>query len=139
MPQETRTTSATGGQKGVKLARFDLLPFDALWAVAEVFGLGARKYTDRNWEKGYEWGKSIGALGRHLALFVQGHDYDTANGKKDGLRVEGEHTGSPHVAQIAWHSLVLTAFWLRGIGTDNRPSITLLAQECFRQYIEEEK
>lgn len=35
----------TGGAKGQKLARFDLIPPDALWALAEHFGKGATKYT----------------------------------------------------------------------------------------------
>lgn len=37
--------AVTGGRKGSKLARFDLLPWDALWALAEHFGKGSIKYT----------------------------------------------------------------------------------------------
>lgn len=122
MDAEVRATSATGGQKARKLARFALLPFDALWAVAEVFGVGATKYEDRNWERGYPWDWSFDALQRHLKLWWQdGHDYDTVDGTKGGERVEGVHTGCPHIAQVGWHALVLITFWLRGIGTDTRP------------------
>lgn len=96
----------TGGEKGQKLARFDLMPPEALWAVAEVFGRGAKKYADRNWEKGYRWGLSFGALQRHLLLWQLGEDID-------------EETGSFHLAQVAWHALVLLTFTLRRIGTDD--------------------
>lgn len=82
---EVRTTSSTGGQKGVKLARFELIPTGPLKAVAEHYGKGAEKYEDRNWERGYEWSKSYAALQRHLNAFWSGEDID-------------EETGSPHLA-----------------------------------------
>ncbi len=96
------------GKKGVKSARFDLIPYDALWQVALVFGKGAEKYAERNWERGYEWSKSLGAMQRHLALFWQGQDED-------------EETGLPHIAHAAWHALVLLAFYVRLTGEDDRP------------------
>lgn len=105
------TDPKTGGQKGSKLARFALIPMDALWAVAEHFGLGARKYEDRNWERGYRWSLSYDALLRHLALDMQGQERD-------------EETGSLHIVAVAWHALVLVAFRLRGIGTDDRKGRT---------------
>jgi len=95
--EEVRKTSVTGGQKGQKLARFDLIPWDALWEVAELYGKGALKYDDRNWEKGYEWSLSLGALGRHLALFMSGEDFDP-------------ETGSPHMAAVAFHALAILRF-----------------------------
>lgn len=96
----------TGGEKGEKLARFDLLPPEPMWLIAEVFGRGAKKYADRNWEKGYRWGLSVGALQRHLHLWLQGEDTDT-------------ETGAHHLAQVAWHAIVLLTFTLRNIGTDD--------------------
>jgi hypothetical protein len=102
----------TGGAKGSKLARFDLLPYDALNAVAEHFGRGAAKYEDRNWEKGYAWGLSMAAMQRHLAAFWQGDDYDQGDASTGDF---------PHLAAVAFHALVLLAFWLRGDGTDDRP------------------
>jgi hypothetical protein len=97
----------TGGAKGSKQARFDLLPWDALYALAEHFGDGSKKYADRNWEKSYAWGLSRAALGRHFASWSQGEDYD--------------EDGRSHIVAVLWHASVLTAFWLRGIGTDDRP------------------
>lgn len=94
---EERITSSTGGQKGRKLARFDLLPWGALTKVAEHYGRGAAKYDDHNWRKGYEWSLSVGALGRHLAAFMEGEDNDP-------------ETGSPHMAAVAFHALSLLTF-----------------------------
>lgn len=98
----------TGGAKGSKLARMDLLPGDALIAVAEHFGKGAAKYEDRNWEKGYAWHLSFAAMQRHAWAYWQGEDID-------------EETGDLHIQAVAWHALVLLAFALRGAGTDDRP------------------
>lgn len=106
---ETRVVDpSTGGAKGQKLARFDLLPSDALWAVAEHYGKGAAKYEERNWERGYAWSLSYGALQRHLNQFWSGEDIDAE------LR-------GPHLAAAAFHVLALLAFSLRGAGTDDRP------------------
>ena len=55
---EVRTTSRTGGQKGTKPERFDLIPVGALAALARHYGAGAEKYDDNQWRKGYEWSKS---------------------------------------------------------------------------------
>ena len=98
----------TGGQKGTKLARYDLIPGDALWALAEHYGRGAEKYEDRNWEKGYKWSLGVDALYRHLLAFLAGEDRD-------------EESGLPHMAHAAWHALCLTSFLVRDIGTDDRP------------------
>lgn len=106
---EIISVSSSGGQKGTKLARFDLIPAKVHWQLAEHFGIGARKYADRNWELGYEWGKSIAALERHVNLFKQGIDYDSHNDdcKSDCV----EHTGSLHVICALWHCYVLAEFF----------------------------
>jgi hypothetical protein len=105
---ETRIVDPkTGGEKGQKLARFDLIPADALWALAEHYGRGAEKYEDRNWERGYRWSLSFGALHRHLNLLEQGEDHD-------------KETGTHHAICVAWHALVLFVFWVRKLGTDDR-------------------
>lgn len=104
---ETRTTSSTGGQKGVKAERHDLLPKAGLDAIARVFGFGASKYADHNWRRGYEWGKSYAALQRHLNAFWDGETHD-------------EESGEPHLAHAGFHVLVLLT-WLeqQGEGADN--------------------
>ena len=103
---EYRTTDpVTGGQKGTKLARFDLIPPEALWELTEVYGRGAQKYADRNWEKGYKWGLSVAALLRHLFTWLMGAKRDE----------DGNH----HLAQVAWHAFTLFTYETRGLGTDD--------------------
>lgn len=97
----------TGGQKGSKLARFDLLPWDVLYELAEHYGRGAEKYDDRNWERGYRWSLSIAALGRHLAAYLAGEDFDP-------------ETGTHHLVCVQWHAGALRWFQLHGKGTDDR-------------------
>lgn len=125
MPAEVRTTSSTGGQKGVKLQQFDLIPTRALGALAEHYGRGARKYARHQWRQGYEWSKSYSAAMRHMNAFWAGEDYDTCVGNEDECSfetVDGEkfepleentcynHTGSPHVVAAMWHMSVLLDF-----------------------------
>lgn len=70
---ETRVTSSTGGAKGQKEARFDLLPTGPLKELAVLYGRGAIKYDetneDANWKRGYAWSLSYAALLRHLQLW----------------------------------------------------------------------
>lgn len=94
---EVRTTSSTGGQKGVKIARFDLIPVDALTQLAEHYGRGAEKYDDNQWRKGYEWSKSYAALQRHLNQWWAGEDMD-------------EELQSSHLAAAAWHCFTLMTY-----------------------------
>ena len=77
---EVRTTSSTGGEKGVKPERYDLLPKAALDEIARVYAFGATKYADHNWLKGYEWSKSYAALQRHLTAWWAGEDTDPESG-----------------------------------------------------------
>lgn len=53
--------------------RFDLLPFDGLLRIAQIFELGAIKYEDRNWEKGIPVSRSINSGIRHLLKAANGH------------------------------------------------------------------
>lgn len=94
---EVRTVSASGGEKGVKLARYDLMPVGPLKQVAEHYGKGAEKYDAHNWRRGYEWSKSYAALQRHAAQFWGGEDID-------------EETGSHHMAAVVFHALALLEF-----------------------------
>lgn len=98
MSEEVRSVSATGGEKGVKVERYDLLPVEALRQVAAHYGRGAEKYADNQWRKGYEWGKSYAALQRHANAFWGGEDFDP-------------ETGSHHMAAVAWHALTLLTFY----------------------------
>lgn len=96
----------TGGVKCQKLERFDLIPNEFEIALARHYGKGAEKYDDRNWEKGYRWSLSVGALRRHLAAWLGGESIDP-------------ETGSNHLIAVAWHACALFIFELRGLGTDD--------------------
>lgn len=87
----------TGGAKGNKLARFDLMPARQLWKLAEHYGKGAAKYELRNWERGYAWSLSFAALMRHAWAFWAGEDNDP-------------ESGMPHMAAVAFHALALMEF-----------------------------
>lgn len=104
---EVRTTSSTGGQKGMKPERFDLIPIGPLTALARHYGAGALKYDDHQWRKGYEWSKSFAALMRHLTAWWNGEDIDA-------------ETGSPHLAAVAWHAFTLLEFAERYPEFDDR-------------------
>jgi len=110
---EVRVTDpTTGGQKGQKPERYDLLPWDAMDEVARVYGFGATKYADDNWLKGYSWRLSLGALVRHVAAVMRGEDRDA-------------ESGLLHLAHAAWHCLTLITFYQRRLGTDDRKGPTL--------------
>lgn len=105
---EIRTVSKTGGEKGVKLERFDLVPVRPLEILARRYGVGAQKYDERNWERGYEWSKSFQALQRHLWAFWRGENDD-----------EGESNG--HLAAAAFHVFALLEFVETHPEFDDRP------------------
>ncbi|MCA1841518.1 MAG: DUF5664 domain-containing protein [Actinobacteria bacterium] len=96
----------TGGEKGSKLARFSLIPPIFLWHLAEHYGRGARKYADRNWERGYAWSLSVDALERHFNSWKMGESHDP-------------ETGSNHLIAVAWHACALFCFSWWNIGTDD--------------------
>ncbi|ANA86302.1 hypothetical protein BEN60_gp061 [Gordonia phage Smoothie] len=102
--------STTGGKKQKKLARYDLIPAGPLLELAELYGRGAAKYADRNWENGYDWSLSFSALQRHAWQFWDGENFD-------------EETGAAHLASVAWHALALLQFMQQQKYTqfDDRP------------------
>lgn len=129
MSKETRTTSSTGGQKGVKIERFSLIPVGPLTELATHFGRGAWKYDEHQWRQGYEWDKSYDAIQRHANAWQAGYDYDICENDVPGscqeIRPDGSnacgyiedvgstcynHTGSHHMVCVAWHSFVLLEF-----------------------------
>jgi hypothetical protein len=109
----------TGGEKGQKLDRFDLIPAEPLRQIAHHYGVGAKKYADRNWELGYNWDLSYGALMRHLNAWWGGEDID-------------EETGSSHLAAAAFHVLALLEFTRTHPELDTRPS-TVAANKALEE------
>jgi len=87
--------------------RYDLMPPDALDQVVGVLTYGANKYGDRNWEKGFSWGRLFGATMRHLWSWWRGEAIDV-------------ESGYSHLAHAAAGTLMLLATVTRGIGKDDR-------------------
>lgn len=87
--------------------RLDLLPFDALFEVADVQAFGARKYSEHNWCKGMKWSRLIGAALRHIFAWSMGQDRDP-------------ETGLSHLAHAGCCILFLIAYQRRGVGEDDR-------------------
>jgi predicted alternative tryptophan synthase beta-subunit len=77
--------------------RYDLLPADALRELVSVYTMGAKKYEDRNWEKGILYHRVFSALMRHVWAWWEGE----RNAQDDG-----QH----HLASVAWCALALLHF-----------------------------
>ncbi len=89
--------------------RMDLIPPEAMFALAEVLKFGAETegYGDRNWEKGMDWGRVFGATMRHLWKWW-------------GRKSTDDKSGMSHL----WHAFANIAFLIayeqRRIGKDTR-------------------
>lgn len=109
MTDEVRIVNeTTGGAKGSKGARFDLVPWNQIWKLAELYGAGATKYEPRNWELGYDWSLSFAALHRHLAQFWNGEEFD-------------KETQCHHLTSVIFHALALLEFSETHPELDDRP------------------
>lgn len=87
--------------------RYDLLPPELLDAVSSILGFGAKKYTDRNWELGMDWGRPFAACMRHLWAWWRGEEKDP-------------ESGYPHLWHAGCNIAFLIAFTERKIGKDTR-------------------
>ena len=110
-PTVMSTDPTTGAMKELKDDRYDLIPPDALEALARVYGKSSQdhggKYPARNWEKGYAWGKSFRALIKHAFAAWRGEWLDP-------------ESGLPHLAHAAWHCFTLLTYHDKKLGTDDR-------------------
>lgn len=101
----------TGGKKGTKICRYDMIPVEALAEIAAVYGMGERKYPSGedgpNWERGFPYSWALSAAQRHIERFRAGEKLDPESGLHP-------------LAHAAWHLLALITFEARGIGTDDR-------------------
>lgn len=73
--------------------RWDLLPWDAIEKIVEIYSFGAAKYGDNNWQ-GVESERYFAALMRHLVAREKGELYDKESGKL-------------HSAHAAWNCIAL--------------------------------
>lgn len=100
------------GTTGVKYdagkPRYDLLPVWPMKQVALLYGMGAAKYSDRQWELGMRYGKVYAAMQRHATAWWDGETHDPE---------DGQH----HLASVVWCALALMEYEHRKTGEDDRP------------------
>lgn len=113
--RNTSTDPTTGAQKDNKIERFDLIPVAPLRMLAKHYGIGSKKYADRNWEKGYNWSWSFAAACRHIWKFWGGEWIDP-----ESKELDPEGIGTPHVICAAWHMFAIANFYITHPEKDDR-------------------
>lgn len=86
-------TSPEGRKDDAGKLRMDLIPPEAIFAIADILTSGAGRYGDRNWEQGITFGRVFAAVMRHLWHWWARHGVDPDSGRS-------------HL----WHALVGVAF-----------------------------
>ncbi len=116
--EETEPTEQGAVKYDNDKTRIELFPPEALFGISEVLTFGAKKYADRNWEKGMDWSRIFGALMRHLWCWFAGKQMTSESFLFGDLDSE---TGMSHL----WHAgcciTFLIAYEERGVGNDDRP------------------
>lgn len=88
-------STRTAGKDDAGKLRFDLIPPEALEALAYVYTIGAVKYDDNNWRRGgLKFGRMFAAMQRHAMKWQRGETTDSE---------DGQH----HLASVAWYALSL--------------------------------
>lgn len=88
--------------------RLDLLPVEPIIDIGKVLTYGARKYSERNWEKGLAWSRCYAAALRHLFAWQNSETNDP-------------ETGLNHLAHAACEILFLLEFSKTHPELDDRP------------------
>ena len=86
----------------------ELVPPEAIWAIARVLRHGAEKYAARNWERGMNWTICYACAMRHLLKWMEGQPVD-------------EESGLSHLDHALTNLAFLVAYERRQAGTDDRP------------------
>ena len=97
--------------------RIDLIPAEAIFAIAEIMTYGVKKYEDRNWEKGMKWGRVFSALMRHMWAWWGAKTTTKTNFLFGDLDIETEKS---HLWHAACCIIFLISFEERNIGEDDR-------------------
>ena len=105
----------SGVKENHKPEQYHSMPINAIREVAKVYKYGAEKYGPYNYLDGYNYSKSIDALGRHLMAWLDPVDSDI------------DESGFDHMAHVAWHALNLLYMQLSGAAViyDDRPGTEL--------------
>lgn len=91
-------------------ARFDMIPADAIYALAELYAQGAVKYPmdgGRGWERGMLWSRCFSPLMRHAWKWWRGEDFDP-------------ETNAHHMIAVAWNAIAIYVYFTRKLGSDDR-------------------
>lgn len=104
-----------GRKEDTGKARYELLPYEVIDAVAKILTDGARKYDSRNWEKGISYGRVYGAAQRHLTEFWNQF-------LKGGDGINHADGSQLHIDHAITELMFLSAYIKRGITQfDDRP------------------
>jgi hypothetical protein len=97
--------------------RYDLIPMEAMKALATILTMGAKKYADRNWEGGMSWQRVYASLMRHLVAYESGEDTDPESGEL-------------HMAHALCNVVFLVTYQMRPslADFDDRPKPELLTE-----------
>lgn len=96
--EEITVEKLEGGFKADKgKSRFSLIPPIFLKALADLFAMGAKKYSDWNWFLGMKYSRVYDAMQRHSNAWANGETHDP---------VDGQH----HLISTAWCSCVLYVY-----------------------------
>ena len=87
--------------------RLELVPPKALIEVAKVLTVGAAKYEDHNWARGFKWSRLYGASLRHILAHMGGEDLD-------------QETGLSHIAHAICGLMFLLEHEVDKLGQDDR-------------------
>lgn len=88
--------------------RYDLVPAYAQDQYVRVLTAGARKYAERNWEKGMKWSNVLASMKRHIAAIERGEDRDP-------------ETGELHSAHVMCNAAFITEYYKIYPQGDDRP------------------
>jgi len=103
----TNKTDGGGKRFNEGKPRVDLLVPEAMLEEAKVWEYGAKKYGDRNWQRGMAWTIVLASLFRHLLKIMMGQDYD-------------EETGLLHLAHIKANTSMLIWYFYHYKKGDDR-------------------
>lgn len=103
-PPTVAKSDAANLKKDDGKLRLDLVPPEAMFALAEVFAFGATKYAEFGWEEGGLSAKRLYAAAlRHLTAYWQAHRLDDEDGQLD------PESGLPHLYHaLACISMLVT-------------------------------
>lgn len=99
--------------------RYDLIPAGPLAALAAVYTMGAKKYEDRNWEKGFKYGRVMRAAMQHLQLWWACEETDP-------------ESGLSHLAHATWNLMALQELEKTHPELDDRPKHGIPMSEWFK-------